>query len=104
MLNVKDHYGHRLQYHWPHHISRPWLPAVRWRGMSDEFCNRSIWITLPLFAGALVIFYDRKLRTYDDGLCDPCRDQWFSDTGIVYKPGMIGMSNGEPIFMERTSC
>lgn len=69
--------------------------------MSDEFCNRSIWITLPLFLGAVVIFYGRKLRTYDDGWCDACRAQWVEDTDVPYQVGVIGVSNGEPIFMDR---
>jgi hypothetical protein len=100
-VKLKDFYGRRLQYHWPQHVTRPWLPCIRWRGMSDEFCNRSVWVTLPFFLGAVVIFYGCRLRTYDDGWCEDCRIQWVADTGLPYQVGVIGVSNGEPIFIER---
>lgn len=54
-------YRRRWQWHWPWMISRPWLPGAG-RG-SDEFCNRSVMITLPLL-GMLVVFYrPGRLRT-----------------------------------------
>lgn len=98
---MKDYHGRRIQYHWPQNITRPWLPLVEWEAMSDEFCNQSIWITLPLFLGAVVIFYGRRIRTWEDGWCEECRAQWVKDTGLPYQVGVIGVSNGEPIFMER---
>lgn len=98
MVKLNDFYGRRFQYHWPHHVTRPWLPALRLG--ADEFCNTSVWVTFP-FLGAVVFFYGRKLRTFDDGWCQSCRDAWNADSDIPYQVGMMGVVNGEPIFMNK---
>lgn len=98
---MKDYYSKRFQYHWPQHVVHPWMPDIQTKGR-DEFCNRAIWINIP-FLGAITIFYSRKLRTWDDGWCDECRQDWDREhPNCPYLVGMIGMSNGVPIFLERS--
>lgn len=65
----KGFYRPRWQYLWPWALSEPWRLSA-WRG-KDEYCNPSIVLGLP-FLGAFVVFYERELRTVEDGLCEAC--------------------------------
>jgi hypothetical protein len=59
--------GRRLMWWAPWKVTRPWLPRFSWHG-SDEFCNDSVSLILP-FAGALIVFWRRHLRTMPCGHC-----------------------------------
>lgn len=65
----KGFYRPRWQYWWPWNVSEPWRLQSGFGG--DEYCNPSIITGVP-FLGAFVIFYGRKLRTVEDGLCEDC--------------------------------
>lgn len=57
----------------PWKLTRPWLPCVHvHRKGSDEWCNPTVFMILPLFLGSLTVRYKRKLRTRADGNCDAC--------------------------------
>ena len=70
-MSFGEIYRPRWQYHAVWTLTRPWLPRAGTG--SDEFCNDSVYVVLPLFLGMVVVFWHPgQLRTEEDGPCEAC--------------------------------
>lgn len=66
----KGIYRNRWQYHPPWSVTRPWSP--RCFRASDEFCNPSVYVQMPLIGGVVVFWKSGPLRVEADGPCAEC--------------------------------